>query len=204
MKLTGDELEFALSQYHDGTLNAIERAAIDEVLATDAGARATLAEIAKLDALVKRAPAGPEIAWDKFRASVSNALDEAEAPAALTFKIGTWTRVVGGVVALAAAIGVVVSVTMRSQSAKPPSGGEGQRVAQVTIGPGASESTATAAASSAVLDVAVGPSPQMALSGGGIRDWEYESAFLERPGRVVIAVSPEPAQDAGGNSPSPF
>ena len=202
MKLTGDELEFALSQYHDGTLNPVERASIDETLATDAGARTMLAEIAKLDAFVKRAPAMPEIAWDKFQASVSNALDQAEAPAVPSFKIGSWTRVVGGVVALAAAIAIVVNVTMRREIDTPKT--TGTRVAQVTIGPGSGANDAVAASPTTSADVAVGPSPQMALSGGGIRDWEYESAFIERPGRVVIAVSPEPAQDAGGNSPSPF
>ena len=139
MKLTGDELEFALSQYHDGTLNPVERAAIDEVLATDAGAREVLAEIVKLDAFVKHAPAMPEIAWDKFQASVSSALDEAEAPAVQTFKIGTWSRVVGGVVALAAAIAIVVSVTMRREGDKPTSRSNVERIAQVAVGPGTTE-----------------------------------------------------------------
>jgi hypothetical protein len=203
VKLSGDELEFALSQYHDGTLNPVERASIDEVLATDAGARATLGEIARLDALIKRAPAVPEIAWDKFQAQIASAIDEADAPAVRTFKIGSWTRVVGGFVALAAAVAIVVSVTLRNQTAKPQSGGAA--VLQIAVGPDANAanngvaSVQVGTSNVAQADVAIGPSPQMASSVA----WQYETSFLERPSRVVIAVSPEPGQDGGG-SPAPF
>ena len=200
--MTGDELEFALSQYHDGTLGPVERAAVDEVLASDAGARAMLGEIGRLDALIKRAPAVPEIAWEKLQARISGAIGEVAAPAVPTFKIGNWTRVIGGVVALAAAVAIVVSVTLRNQSAKPQSGGP--RVLDVAVGPAGGANTGAVASievgsnNVATADVAIGPSPQMASNGG----WQYETSFLERPSRVVIAVSPEPGQDGG--SPAPF
>ena len=203
MKLTGDELEFALSQYHDGTLNPVERASIDEILATDASARATLAEIAKLDALVKRASATPEIAWDKFRASVSRSLEAVEAPAATTFKIGAWTRIVGAAVAVAAAIAIVVNVSLRERAANQTTGGP--RVVEVSVGPAGTSGTSTATVEigtstvAKTADVSVGPSPQMAYTG-----WQYEASFLERPSRVVIAVSPEPAQDGSSGSQGPF
>jgi anti-sigma-K factor RskA len=196
--MTRDELEFSLSQYHDGTLGPVERATVDEVLSTDADARAMLAEYARLDALLKRAPGAPELAWDKLQARISSAVHDAEAPAVPTFKIGNWSRVVGGVVALAAAIAIVVSVTMRNPIAKPQSGGP--RVLEVAVGPadgGPAPSIQVGSTNLASANVSVGPSPQMALSG-----WEYDSAFLERPSRVVIAVSPEPGQDGG--SPAPF
>lgn len=201
--MTGDELEFALSQYHDGTLGPVERAAVDEVLASDAAARAMLAGIGRLDALIKRAPAAPQIAWDKFQARIASAIDQAEAPTVQSFKLGSWSRVVGGAVALAAAIAMVVSVAIRMQSAKPQSGGS--RMVDVAVGPaggasnGAVPRVGVGTTSVAKADVAIGPSPQMASSGG----WQYETSFLERPSRVVIAVSPEPGQDAGG-SPAPF
>jgi anti-sigma factor RsiW len=205
VKLTGDELEYALSQYHDGTLNPVERAAIDEILATDASARAAMAEIERLDALIKRTPAVPAIAWDKLQARISSAIADAEAPAVRTFKIHTWSRVLGGVVALAAAIAIVVSVTLRNRDAEPQS--RGPAVLQIAVGPaGGAASTRSAASveigtmnNVAKADVAIGPSPQMASNG-----WPYDSPFLERPGHVVIAVSPEPGQDAGGGSSAPF
>ncbi len=196
--MTRDELEFSLSQYHDGTLGPVERAAVDEVLANDADARAMLAEFGRLDALLKRTPGAPELAWDKLHARISSALDEAEAPAVQTFKIGNWSRVVGGVVALAAAIAIVVSVTLRNPIAKLQSGGP--RVLEIAVGPaggGTAPNVQVGPTGLASANVNVGPSPQMASSG-----WQDDNAFLDRPSRVVIAVSPEPGQDAG--SPAPF
>jgi anti-sigma factor RsiW len=199
--MTRDELEFSLSQYHDGTLGPVERAAVDEVLATDADARAMLAEIGRLDALIKRTPGAPAIAWDKFQAQVSIALDEVEAPAAPTIRIGNWTRVVGGVVALAAAVAIVVSVAVRNQSTESTNTG-GAAIVEVAVGPAGGGAMPNVdvrpSVNVATADVSIGPSPQMAMSG-----WQYDSPFLERPGHVVIAVSPEPVQDGGG-SPGPF
>ena len=42
--MTPDQLEFAISQYLDGTLAADEQAALERHLETDAGARQMLAE----------------------------------------------------------------------------------------------------------------------------------------------------------------
>ncbi|MBC8109273.1 MAG: hypothetical protein H7Z14_21995 [Anaerolineae bacterium] len=196
--MTRDELEFSLSQYHDRTLGPVERAAVDEVLSTDADARAMLAEYGRLDALLKRTPSAPELAWDKLRARISGAIDETEAPPVRTFKIGNWSRVGGGVVALAAAIAIVVSVSIRNHTATPTSGGT--RVLEIAVGPAGGGAVPTVEVGSTNLaraEVGVGPSRQMASSG-----WQYESSFLERPSRVVIAVSPEPGQDGG--SPAPF
>ena len=60
MKMTPDQLEFAISQYHDGTLPPLERNVLDELLATDPAAREMLGEYQRLDALLKRTPGGCE------------------------------------------------------------------------------------------------------------------------------------------------
>jgi anti-sigma factor RsiW len=52
--MTPDQLEFSISQYIDGALAPLEQAVLDEVLATDANARALLEQYRKLNALVKR------------------------------------------------------------------------------------------------------------------------------------------------------
>ncbi|CAN5450670.1 hypothetical protein BH09PLA1_BH09PLA1_36850 [soil metagenome] len=197
--MTRDELEYSLSQYHDGTLPPLERATLDERLASDAEARAMLAELGRLDALLKSEPM-PELAWDQLQSRISSALDQAEPPAIRTFKIGAWARVVGGAVALAATIAIVVSVVMRDQVVQPASNTPGS--IQISIEPAGAGSTPVGptgdsiAIGPAITDVGVGPSPQMPLAG-----WSYESAFLDRPSRVVIAVSPEPVQDGGSSGP---
>src|ERR1700761_200522 len=69
-----DELEFSISQYLDGTLSAPEAAALEQVLASDAAARALLDEYRQLDALIKSAPL-PAVRWDALASSISSAID---------------------------------------------------------------------------------------------------------------------------------
>src|SRR3954471_7876393 len=89
--MTRDELEFSISQYLDGTLAAAERDALDERLATDAEARAVLAEYEALNAAFAAAPAVPEIDWDQFAGKISAAVAREEMPAQ-SYKIGAWMR----------------------------------------------------------------------------------------------------------------
>ena len=64
--MTQEELEFAISQYLDGSLSADETAALEARLKDDAAARQLLEEYRKLDAMVKSPVGLPEIAWDKL------------------------------------------------------------------------------------------------------------------------------------------
>jgi hypothetical protein len=196
--MTRDELEYSLSQYHDGMLGPVERAAIDEVLASDGNARAMLAEFERLDLLVKGTPGAPDLNWDKLQAHISAAINEAEAPVIRTFKLGAWARRIGAGVAAAALIAIVVSVTLRTEVAKPTKDKPGS--IQISIAPAGDlpvEARSTGqVAVGPTAEIDVGPSPQMAST-----SWQYQSAFLERPSRVVIAVSPEPAQDGGASAP---
>ena len=79
MNLTPDELEYAISQYLDGTLPPLERAALDERLAVDADARAILAEYRTLDASLKSLPL-PALAWERVAAQIQQAIAQEEAP----------------------------------------------------------------------------------------------------------------------------
>src|SRR5262245_6632820 len=56
VKMTRDELEFAISQYHDGDMPPLERAVVEEQLATNTEAREILAEYQRLDALMRDEP----------------------------------------------------------------------------------------------------------------------------------------------------
>ena len=80
MKKTPEQLEYAISQYLDGTLPPLETAALEERLASDAEARELLAEFRRLDELVRgSAGAGalPEIAWDRFASHLSDQIEQA-------------------------------------------------------------------------------------------------------------------------------
>src|SRR3954452_5471325 len=130
--MTRDELQFSISQYHDGTLPALETRAIEEMLATNAQARDVLAEYQRLDAVMKAAPAMPELDWDRVHAQLSHAVHEVpdeDAPAVKTYKIGphlfglqggrAWTRYVGVGAAIAAALAIVATVVFRNEKHAP-------------------------------------------------------------------------------------
>ncbi len=74
--MSGDELEFAISQYLDGTLSAEETAALEAHLAADADVRRLLAEYQKLNLALKASPAVPELAWDKLASHLSRTVAE--------------------------------------------------------------------------------------------------------------------------------
>src|SRR4051812_24133552 len=119
MKLSPDQLEFALSQYHDGTLPPLERDALDEVLASDASARELLAQYQRLDALVKTAPALPVVDWNALQSRISRSLADQDAPVQ-SYKIGTWVKRFSAV-AVAAVIVLLVLPLMRNGERSRPS-----------------------------------------------------------------------------------
>jgi len=72
--MTQDQLEFAISQYLDGTLPPEERSALEQRLATDANAQRLLDEYRSLDALAKGVLPLPNFNWNKLSASISDAV----------------------------------------------------------------------------------------------------------------------------------
>src|SRR5687768_17257408 len=72
--MTNDQLEFAISQYLDGTLPPEERSALEQRLATDANAQRLLDEYRSLDALAKGVLPLPNFNWNKLSASISDAV----------------------------------------------------------------------------------------------------------------------------------
>jgi len=69
-----ERLEFQISQYADGTLPAGDVAALEAVLASNAEARALLAEYQSLDGSLKRELPLPAMNWDRLAAHLSGAV----------------------------------------------------------------------------------------------------------------------------------
>lgn len=209
--MTRDELEFSISQYHDGSLPPLETRAVEELLATSPQAREILAEYQRLDTVVKAAPAVPSLDWDRLHAHLSQAIAEVpddQAPAVRTYKIGlAWTRYIGAAAAVAAAIAIVAFVTLRGTE-KPSRGtidiAVGAPASHDTIlitanngaGGGSTPAPNTNPSDIATAQISVGPSPQVA----GMT-WGIDDGVLQRPARVVIAGDASPAQD--GSNPIP-
>lgn len=72
--MTNDQLEFAISQYLDGTLPPEERSALERLLESDADAQRLLEEYRSLDLLAKGALPLPNLNWNKISASISDAV----------------------------------------------------------------------------------------------------------------------------------
>ena len=96
MTPTRDQLEYAVSQYIDGTLPPLESAALEERFAVDAEARAVLEEYRALDRALKTSLPEPAVAWDRLAAHLSDAVSRAEAPVR-HYSLRTITRVAGEV-----------------------------------------------------------------------------------------------------------
>ena len=181
MKQTRDQLEYAISQYLDGTLLPVESAALEERFAVDAEARQILAEYRALDETLKTSLPTPTVAWDRLHAHLSEVVSHEEAPVR-HYSLRTYARVAA--VALAACVAVVFGViVLSSRSGHTP---VTQQPIAIVVGPQV-ESASQQVAS--VTEVSIGPAPTMSDS------WRYAETVVSRPAVVMIDRAARPAQD---------
>lgn len=106
--MTQDELEFLIVQHVDGTLAPDEAPRLAAILASDASARALLAEHERLATVLRAAPA-IEVDHDWLTAQIASRIDdEAEHAAAHTLKLPRWAFWAP----MAAAAGLMVTLTL--------------------------------------------------------------------------------------------
>lgn len=72
--MTSEQLEFAMSQYLDGTLPAEERAALERHLAADGHARTVFQEYLELNEALRNPQPLPMVPWEKLAESISAAV----------------------------------------------------------------------------------------------------------------------------------
>ena len=178
--MTTEELEYALSQYADGTLPVGERSAVEAAMATDPAAEAVLADYRRLGELLREPPA--DLDWDRLARRLSAAVADDDR-SAVVGRIG-WGRRWAAVAAVAA-----VAVTVGLLARRPGTTSSGP-VAAVRNEPGPAVADVSgpaleAGGGPAVADVAVGPSPALAASGSS---WRYGEGVVSRPPTVVIAA----------------
>jgi anti-sigma factor RsiW len=181
--MRNDDLEFAISQYLDGTLPPLETAALEERFATDAEARQLLGEYQRLDAVVKSSLPEPRVDLDAFANHLRSRLEQAEAPVK-HYRLA-WTRI-GSFAAVAAAIVIAVGVAIPLLKSRTSMNPVGPAVAEV-VGPQIEQSNQPA-----VAQVQIGAPPGMAEADAG---WQSYEALINRPSRVVIGAIEKPAQD---------
>jgi hypothetical protein len=187
MQMTRDEIEFLISQYIDGTANELDRARIEEILATDADARAMLSEYQRLVSIVKSSLPVPEIAWDSLSGRIANETAKLEMPVKhYRLRFATVSKFA----ALAAMVTIVVGVIVKS---RPP-------ITNVDVGPG------RVAVNTAPVDVQISLPPAMAAgrvsdiqigqpSGFASADFRSSEAIVSSPTSIWIASGEGSAQD---------
>ena len=190
--MTRDELEFTISQYLDGNLAAADEAALESRLATDADARALLAEYRGLDRVLRAVPA-PDLDWDALSDRIRRAVGAQDEPAQ-SYRLH-WVRTAGAL-ALAACVVVAAGVGIRRLATPAdtapnvlvngtPAAREPKQIVVVDTTPRVAPSTAP------IVLVSVGPSaapdaPALA---------RYDEDLISRPTQVIIARGGSPAQD---------
>ena len=193
-----EELEFAISQYVDGTLPASERAALELRLEGDPDARALLDEYRRLETSLKQdLPAVPEVDWDRLATHIStHVADEAGRPLTMPWVRRFAPLAVAASLIIGVGVAAVVFLTHRPPKAEVEvaidHGSQTPTVVAVVEieGPAAE----IASEGQQVAQVEIGPSPQYAALDRPYR--AADAVVVSRPSRVVwIATGAEPAQD---------
>lgn len=177
MEQTREQLEYAISQYLDGTLPPLELQVLEARLQRDESARALLEEYRRLDSVVKGTIAVPDISWDRLATTISAQVAECEAPgSAVRFRIGSLARV-----AIAATVVLAVGVVAALRFGRPAG-------SIAVSGP-----SAQLAGAPAVTEISIGPSPAIAASEASLHSSEV---IISRPSTVIIASFDKSVQDS--------
>lgn len=189
---TQEQLEFAISQYHDGTLPLLERAAVEARLKSDPAARAILDEYRALDGLLISAI--PAVTFDEARFHEALRQRLANMPTPHRGIIGRIAPVMR--IALAACVAAAVTLWVYKPDATtnievaPP-----QQVASTlrVEGPRAEKP-----AGAPVIQIAIRPAPS--LEGYAFHQSPAREALIQRPATIMIASSERPTEDMGAFS----
>lgn len=177
-----DQLEFAITQYLDGTLSEFDKRVLEERLAGDAEARLLLEEYRHLDAMLRGSRELPSLDYEAMARSISQSIEEEESHVAEPIRMPiVWVRRF----AIAAGVMLAVAVGWRfiphNGSDTAPQPGE-----MIVKGP-----TIDAAPDAPAISIAVGPSKAMADR--GLTMGLVDEAIVAPAPRVVISAADQPA-----------
>ncbi len=177
MKLTGENLEYTISQYVDGTLSEIDRRALEEQLVADAEARLHVTHEAHLTNLLREYAVvdQPAVDFDSFQAHLSSVIADEPSHLAQPIRMTTvWVRRLS----IAAAVGIAALVGVKFI----PQTGDSTRPVGTVIVAGPAIETSN---SPADINIAVGPSDAL-IKRGQTLSMADDSIFTPAP-RVVIS-----------------
>jgi anti-sigma factor RsiW len=197
--MSDDQLEFAISQYADGTLPLSQRPALEARLAADPQLAKLLDEYRALDTAISALPSAPPIAFDRLAERISSSIDQHESQKSriyrVPWRISSFAQVAGYAVAACLAIAVVGISLDRSGTKAPTSPAATPAPSELAVaGPTVEHSDAAQ-----VQQISIGPGPSVAMDDATFR--YSDLSVVAQPQRVVIASSDPSAQD---NPAAPF
>ena len=143
--MSDEQLQFAISQYVDGTLPPAEATALEKRLQEDPAARRLLEEYRRINDLIDVALPEPEVDWDQLSTRISAAIDREAASSPVTAEEPATYRISAYVwkpLAMAAAVLICATVALLILRNGPETGRPDSAVA---VNPGAVSSGAEAA-----------------------------------------------------------
>jgi anti-sigma factor RsiW len=186
-----EQLEFAISQYVDGTLSPAEVAEIEAVLRSDAAAAELLREFREIDAAVK-SPVAASFNWDRLANAISARIDdETGAPQSLPMP---WVRF--RTMAIAASVLIAAGIAFKLTTPAQPvnenvttQGKPKPTMVALIKGPSAEKANAPA-----VAQVSIGPAPSLASAPN---QYHPAEAILMQPSQVIIESDTPTERNAG-------
>jgi len=180
-----DDLEFSITQYLDGTLPPLERAALENRLSHDPQARAILAEHRELNHLFAAAPPPPQVDWDRLHERLSQCITTADPPAVSRYRIGGGRIVIGVAAAACVLIAATVSLVLLRPTSNTPTPPIPQGYASVSV------LTGEQPQGTPLTQIKIGPAPT--LTAGAV--WRHSDVVVSRPAQVFIAKGQVISQD---------
>ena len=131
------QLEFLISQYADGTLDAEQAAALEAVLRADPVARAMLAEHRRVNVLLASHTPVPVVKFERLGKAISDRIDRPDADQTIVAPQFAYARWFGAAAMIAASV-VIGLMIFRSGPTSEPQGdglvvGGGPRVIEVAV-----------------------------------------------------------------------
>jgi anti-sigma factor RsiW len=190
--MVDEQLEFAISQYADGTLPPSQSAALEAKLGADPALAALLAEYRELGMALQESQPLPSIDWKRLTSHLSGAIAEADADdEPVRIYAMPWVRRVAGLAVAACLAIALVGVRFEQRTATHVTAPV--RPAELPGELAVAGPAVDAPAGPVVKQISIGPSPAVAMNDSS---WRYsDSGVVAQPQRVVIATSDAPVQD---------
>ncbi len=174
-------LEYAISQYLDGTLSEFDRRVLEDRLAVDAEARLLASEYAHLDTMLRASRAEPTVDYDRFASHLSGLIEQEESYVAQPIKMpGAWMRYTAVAAALILAIGIGLHFISAPRVDEKVAAGSIDVKVEFAEKP----------ASVPSMTIAVGPSDQ--LKQAGYAQGLLDDSIIMRTPKLVISAADQP------------